>query len=149
MSQVSVLWAYVIYLPIAIWLTLYVTGKLFDNAMVYMMDIFHGRKEIAVATNQLFKIGFYLINMGFALYILRINRDMLTAQSTFEVLSMKIGGFSIYLGGMLLMNLFFFFRGKKVAGRAADKGNNAKSGGTIQPAPASLPPAAADLNLNA
>ncbi|SEA17183.1 hypothetical protein SAMN05192529_109163 [Arachidicoccus rhizosphaerae] len=34
MSQISVLWAYVIYLPVAIWLTLYVTGKLFDNAIV-------------------------------------------------------------------------------------------------------------------
>ena len=115
MSQISVLWAYVIYLPIAIWLTLYVTGKLFDNAIVFMMDIFHGRKEMAVATNQLFKIGFYLINMGFALYILRIDKEMLTAQSTFEVLSMKIGGFSIYLGIMLLINLYLFFRGKKAA----------------------------------
>ncbi|SEA17201.1 hypothetical protein SAMN05192529_109164 [Arachidicoccus rhizosphaerae] len=80
-----------------------------------MMDIFHGRKEMAVATNQLFKIGFYLINMGFALYILRIDKEMLTAQSTFEVLSMKIGGFSIYLGIMLLINLYLFFRGKKAA----------------------------------
>lgn len=56
MNQVSVLWAYVIYLPTALWLTILVTGKLIEHAIVYMMDIFHGRKEIAMATNQLFKI---------------------------------------------------------------------------------------------
>ena len=143
MSQVSVLWAYVIYLPIAIWLTLYVTGKLFDNALVYMMDIFHGRKEIAIATNQLFKIGFYLINLGFALYILRINKDMLTTQSTFEVLSLKIGGFSIYLGFMLLFNLYLFFRGKKAAKKA---GQN--RGISLAAAVAPLDPAGTATNLN-
>jgi len=115
MQQVNVLWAYLIYLPIALWLTIYVTGKLFGNAIVYMMDIFHNRREIAVATNQLFKIGFYLINMGFALYILRIGQEQLTTKNLFEVLSTKIGGFSIYLGIMLLFNMFLFFRGRKAA----------------------------------
>ncbi len=32
-----------------------------------------------------------------------------------EVLSSKIGFFSIYLAIMMFMNLFLFFRGKKVA----------------------------------
>lgn len=115
MNISNALWAYMIYLPVAIWLTVYVTGKLFDNAIVYMMDIFHGRREIAQATNQLFKIGFYLVNMGFALYILRINQEVTSVKSIFEILSAKIGGFSIYLGLMLLLNMYFFFRGKKVA----------------------------------
>lgn len=114
----NVLWAYMIYLPIAICLTIYVTGKLFDNALVFMMEIFHGQKEIARAANQLFKIGFYLVNMGFALYILKINQDLEAVNSIFEVLSAKIGGFSIYLGVMLLFNMYFFFRGKKVAAQS-------------------------------
>ena len=117
MNLSNVLWAYIIYLPVALCLTIYVTGKLFNNAIVYMMDIFHGRKEIAEATNQLFKIGFYLLNIGYALFILRIDQDMLSVKGIFEVLSTKIGGFSIYLGFMLLLNMFLFFRGKKVAGR--------------------------------
>ena len=115
MQTLSTFWAYIIYLPIAISLTIFVTGKLFDNAIVYMMDIFHGREDIAKATNQLFKIGFYLLNLGFALYILRIDTEVLTSKGVFEVLSRKIGGFSLYLGFMLFFNLFFFFRGKKAA----------------------------------
>src|SRR6478736_7160934 len=97
--------AYLIYLPIALVLTWYVAHTLFKNGLVFMRDIFFGREEIAVATNTLFKIGFYLLNLGFALYILKI--DWLSnTQQIIEVLSYKIGGFSIYLGVMLFFNLY-------------------------------------------
>lgn len=107
--------AYCIYMPVAIGLTLFVAHQLFKNSLVYMKDIFNGREEIAIATNSLFKIGFYLLNIGYALYILKISYKLLTVQSTIEVLSLKIGGFSIYLGIMLFLNLLLFFRGKKIA----------------------------------
>jgi hypothetical protein len=107
--------AYFIYLPIAILLTWYVAQTLFRNGLVFMRDIFFGREEIAKATNSLFKIGFYLLNIGFALFILQIYGTLNGVQGIIEVLSTKIGGFSIYLGIMLFFNLFLFFRGKKVA----------------------------------
>ncbi|MGJ7033604.1 hypothetical protein [Niabella hirudinis] len=107
--------AYLVYLPVVILLTLYVAHSLFRNSLVYMKDIFNGRDEIAVATNTLFKIGFYLLNLGFGLYILEITRHLETTQAAIEALSVKIGGFSIYLGLMLFFNLYLFFRGKKVA----------------------------------
>jgi len=80
-----------------------------------MKDIFNGREEIAKATNTLFKIGFYLLNLGFALLILTISQQLNTTQSTIEVLSQKVGGFSIYLGAMLFINMYLFFRGKRMA----------------------------------
>ena len=80
-----------------------------------MMDIFRGREEIAVATNKLFETGFYLLNIGFALMILEINEYKDDYQTLIEALSYKIGGFSIYLGIMLFLNLYFFFRGKRKA----------------------------------
>lgn len=109
-----ILWAYGIYIPITLLLTFYVARKLFKNGLVYMRDIFHGREELAISTNKLFETGFYLLNIGFALWILEMNyldssRDMV------EALSQKIGGFSIYLGVVLFLNLFLFFRGKKAA----------------------------------
>ncbi|TKK65574.1 hypothetical protein FC093_19850 [Ilyomonas limi] len=107
--------AYSIYLPIVVLLTFYVANNLFKNSIVYMKDIFNGRLEIAAATNTLFKIGFYLLNVGFALYILKITDATNTAQSTIEVLSKKVGGFSIYLGVMLFINMYFFFRGKRIS----------------------------------
>jgi uncharacterized membrane protein len=107
--------AYVIYLPIALLLTWYVARTLFNNSIVFMKDIFNGREEIAIATNTLFRIGFYLLNIGFALYILKINQMLINMQETIETLSYKVGGFSIYLGVMLFLNLYLFFRGKRVA----------------------------------
>ncbi len=106
---------YFIYLPIAIGLTYYVAYVLFKNSIVYMNDSFAGRPEVAKATNNLFRIGFYLMNLGFALYILEISLYKPSIQELIERLSYKIGGFSIYLGVMLFLNMFLFFRGKRIA----------------------------------
>ena len=99
MENKLIIIAYAIYLPIALLLTYYVARTLFKNAKVFMMDIFHGKENIAMATNRLFEIGFYLMNIGFALLILKIYASEYnpfnTTQKLIETLSYKIGGFSI------------------------------------------------------
>jgi hypothetical protein len=104
--------AYAIYLPIVLTLTVIVSELLFRNAKVFMMDIFHQKSDIALATNSLFKIGFYLLNFGFALLIIEFNQ-LITGESLVVGLSKKVGGFSIYLGLMLLFNLLLFMKGRK------------------------------------
>ncbi|MCI4666601.1 MAG: hypothetical protein MRZ79_00465 [Bacteroidia bacterium] len=113
----NLLIAYFIYLPVVLFLTIYVSKTLFRNSRVFMMDIFNGRVEIADSTNRLFELGFYLLNVGFALYIMEIYDygHTLSFQEMAEILSQKIGGFAIYLGIMLFLNLFLFFRGKRKA----------------------------------
>lgn len=118
METTKILIGYAIYLPIALFLTYYVSKTLFKNSKIYMLDIFKGREEIANATNKLFETGFYLLNLGFALMILEMNMYDDTYQILIEKLSYKIGGFSIYLGIMLFLNLYFFFRGKRKASQA-------------------------------
>jgi hypothetical protein len=112
-----ILAAYLIYLPIALLLTFYVARTLFKNGLTFMLDIFHGKEDIAVSTNKLFEVGFYLLNIGFALLILQINEYCNNYQAMIEILSMKIGGFSIYLGVMLFINMYLFFRGRKASRR--------------------------------
>jgi len=106
---------YIIYLPIAITLTYFVSKTLFKNGKTFMIDIFKGKDDIAIATNRLFEVGFYLLNIGWALLILKIDsyRFNDTYQNLIEILSSKIGGFSIYLGLMLFLNMYLFFRGRK------------------------------------
>jgi hypothetical protein len=115
METTKILIGYAIYLPIVLFLTFYVSRTLFKNGKIYMLDIFKGREEIADATNKLFETGFYLLNLGFALMILQMDLYSDTYQALVEALSYKIGGFSIYLGIMLFVNLYFFFRGKRKA----------------------------------
>jgi len=119
METTKILIGYAVYLPIALFLTYYVSKTLFKNSKVYMLDIFKGREEIAFATNKLFETGFYLLNIGFALMILQMNLYNDSYQLLIEKLSYKIGAFSIYLGLMLFINLYFFFRGKRKASQAS------------------------------
>lgn len=106
--------AYMIYLPIVIALTVLVSQFLFKNSKTFMIDIFHQKKDIAMATNSLFKIGFYLLNIGFALCIIEFFQ-IETIERLVVALSKKIGGFSIYLGIMMLLNLLLFLKGRKHA----------------------------------
>ena len=118
METTKILIGYSIYLPIALFLTYYVSKTLFKNGKIFMLDIFKGREDIAEATNKLFETGFYLLNIGFALMILELTLYQDSYQELIERLSYKIGGFSIYLGIMLFFNLYFFFRGKRKAKEA-------------------------------
>lgn len=115
METTKILIGYSIYLPVALFLTYYVSKTLFKNGKIFMLDIFKGREDIAQATNKLFETGFYLLNIGFALMILELQLSKDSYQELIENLSYKIGGFSIYLGIMLFFNLYFFFRGKRKA----------------------------------
>lgn len=106
--------AYMIYLPIVIALTVFVSQFLFKNSKTFMIDIFHQKEDIAMATNSLFKIGFYLLNIGFALCIIEFY-TIETVESLVVDMSEKIGKFSIYLGIMMLLNLLLFLKGRKHA----------------------------------
>ena len=107
--------AYLVYLPVVIILTWYVAHVLFKNSKIFMLDIFQGKAEIALSTNKLFETGFYLLNLGFALLIMEIATEIFDSRTMLEILSTKIGGFSIYLGIMLFFNLYLFFRGRRIS----------------------------------
>jgi hypothetical protein len=111
--------AYLIYLPVVIFLTWYVAHVLFKNSKVFMIDIFSGKTDIATSTNKLFETGFYLLNLGFALVVMEIAKTIVDGQSMLETLSSKIGGFCIYLGIMLFFNLYLFFRGRRISKQKA------------------------------
>ena len=121
METTKILIGYAIYLPVVLYLTYYVSKTLFTNSKEFMFDIFKGRKEIALATNKLFETGFYLLNIGWALLILKMEIYQNTYQNLVETLTFKIGSFSIYLGIMLFLNLFLFFRGKQKTKESANK----------------------------
>ena len=112
--------AYAVYLPIALFLTFFVARNLFKNSKIFMLEIFRGKEEIAKATNRLFEIGFYLMNLGYALLILRM-AYVDSYQDVIEKLSVKLGGFSIYLGIMLFLNLYLLFRGRRISKASGQK----------------------------
>ncbi len=105
--------AYIVYLPVAVFLTFIVARIFFKNSRIFMSDIFKGRVEIASSTNTLFELGFYLLSLGFALSIMEITRTTIDHQQFYEILSEKVGVLSVFLGIMVFFNLYMLFRGKK------------------------------------
>ncbi len=123
--------SYSIYLPVAIALTIWVANKLLSNAKVFYMDIFHGQNEQAYSLNKLIQVGFYLIGLGFAFLRLEITPKwesgvngetghqhyISTIQEVIETLSMKVGGFVVFLGVMLFLNLILVLSQRSASNR--------------------------------
>ena len=107
--------SYLIYLVITVITTILVAKNLFSNGKVFLVDIFHGNTELAIAVNNLLLAGFYLINIGYAVYTLRVFETIVNAQELIEVLSIKTGAIILILGGMHFGNMFIFFKLRKKA----------------------------------
>jgi hypothetical protein len=106
---------YALYLTLTIGLTIWVARTLFTNGRVFLVDIFHGNELLADSVNKLLVVGFYLINIGYAVYTLQILGEINTVQVVIEKLSLKIGAIILILGGMHFFNLFVFFKLRKRA----------------------------------
>ena len=111
----QVITTYIVYLAITICLTVWVARTLFKNGKIFLVDIFHGNTALADSVNNLLLVGFYLINLGYAVYTLRITSNIENAREMIEMLSFKIGLIILLLGAMHFMNLYIFFTLRKRA----------------------------------
>lgn len=105
--------SYSIYTVFIVVITLLVAKILFKNSGNYMTEIFSGNHALAESTNQLFRLGFFLLALGTGFWYLEIPYLLETKVALFEKLSIKIGGFTLFLGVLLFFNLMLFFRGMK------------------------------------
>lgn len=110
---------YLLYLLITISLTVWVARTLFKNGKIFLIDIFHGNKELADSVNNLLLVGFYLVNIGYAVYTLQVDYNIINTQQLIESLSLKVGFIILILGAMHFFNLYIFFNLRKKA--QADK----------------------------
>lgn len=111
----NILLLYGSYTAITVILTIWVAHTLFKNGKVFLIDIFHGNKDLADAVNNLLLVGFYLINIGYAIYTMQVVGAIPDSRVMIEVLSLKLGAIILILGGMHFMNMFIFFRLRKRA----------------------------------
>src|SRR6187431_132442 len=102
----QIILTYTLYLIITISLTIWVARTLFKNGKIFLVDIFHGNKELADSVNNLLLVGFYLINLGYAVYTLQVTSSISNVQQIIEELSIKVGLIILILGGMHFFNLY-------------------------------------------
>ncbi|RSK45835.1 hypothetical protein [Hymenobacter perfusus] len=101
---------YGVYLPVTVLLTVWVARTLFNNGRLFLVDIFHGNEQLADSVNKLLLMGFYLINIGYAMLTLQSGDPITSYQQSVEILSIKIGTIILILGGMHFFNLYVFYK---------------------------------------
>ena len=106
---------YIIYLLLTISITIWVATTLFRNGKIFLFDIFNGNTDLANSVNNLLLTGFYLINIGYAVYTLQVTNAITNMQLVIEELSIKIGLIILILGAMHFFNLYIFFKLRKKA----------------------------------
>ena len=99
---------YLLYLLIAIPLTIWVATTLSRNGRVFLVDVFAGNTDLAKAVNRLLVVGFYLVNLGFVTLYLRIDTQVLSVRQLVEVLSVKVGFVMLVLGVLHFLNVYIF-----------------------------------------
>jgi len=111
---------YLPYAAIAVSLTIWLARALSRHGEVFLRDVFPGRASLADAINQLLVIGFYLVNLGWALLLLRAGQLRAeTVTDAVGILTTRLGTLLLLLGIAHLTNLYIFHRGRQSAERSA------------------------------
>jgi hypothetical protein len=108
-SNVYSIGVYVAYAAVAIGLTAWLARTLFRNGAAFLYDVFEDRPALAEAVNRLLVVGFYMLNLGYALYILRAGRGL----NGFEAVQYLVNRLAILLGTLGLIhfvNVLVFWR---------------------------------------
>ena len=100
--------AYLIYLSVAVAMTVWVARTLHKNGRVFLVQAFRGKEDMADSVNHLLVVGFYLINIGFITTALRYGEKPHDMQEMIEFLSTKLGVVLLVLGAMHFFNMFNF-----------------------------------------
>jgi hypothetical protein len=101
-------WVYVVYAGAALALTVWLARTLYHNGAVFLEEVFD-RKEIAVAVNRLLVTGFFMINLGYAMFLLK-SHAAVDATSAIEVLVQKLGILLLTLAAVHFVNVWVFWR---------------------------------------
>jgi hypothetical protein len=105
---------YLVYATAALILTIWLARTLFSNGAVFLEEVFAGDTRMAASVNRLLVVGFYLVNLGWAMLMLR-SADVATLTAAIETVAGKLGLLMLLLGAMHFGNLYVFHRIRRAA----------------------------------
>jgi hypothetical protein len=108
-----VIMVYAVYAAVAVGLTIWLARTLFASGAVFLEDVFHDKPGLAGAVNRLLVVGFYMLNLGYALYILRAGRGL----DAFEAVQYLVNRLALLLVTLALIHfvnvaVFWHIRGR-------------------------------------
>ncbi len=132
-SEGNVVLVYTIYVAVAVGLTIWLARTLFRNGTVFLQDVFSGAPGLAEAVNHLLVVGFYMLSLGYGLYILRAT-DGMDGLAAAQFLVNRLAVLLVSLAAIHFVNVFVFWR-IRVHRERRDLPTPVTATGVIPPAP--------------
>ena len=98
--------AYVLYIVISVFITIFVSRTLSKNGEIYLIDGFNGNDALAKSINHMLVVGFYLLNLGFVLLRMKSGQVLDSVEGVIIYLSSGIGFVLFALGIAHFFNMF-------------------------------------------
>ncbi len=140
-SEFTAISFYLLYAVTAVTLVVFLARTLHRNGQVFLHEAFE-RPELAQAVNHLLVIGFYLLNLGYALVVYQLQPSYESLTVAFNELVVKLGILLLSLGAIHLLNMFVFWR---ISG-AKDRAERARMRTPLPPAPTGFVPPPPGMN---
>lgn len=120
-----------IYAAVAVGLVVFLARTLSRNGQVFLEDTFE-REELASSVNQLLVIGFYLLNLGYALLVYRVQSSYPSVIDAVNDLMTNLGVLLVSLGALHLLNMAVLWR---IGGAVLKKGRRVRAADPMPPPP--------------
>lgn len=101
-------WTILIYLLIAIGITIVLGHILYHRGAVLLQDVFKEQAHLAIPVNKVMLCGFYLLNIGLSILYYTQGIQLENSLEAFHFLCDRIGSLLTIIGGMHLFNVLFF-----------------------------------------
>jgi len=101
---------YLTYLGFSIFITVFVAYTLSKNGLPFLIRGFKGNRELAVSTNHLLVVGFYLVNLGFVLLRMTTGRAIDTLEDVIVYQTSGLGVVLVVLGLAHFFNMYVIHR---------------------------------------
>ena len=109
MENTDTIVVYTIYVAVAVGLTIWLARTLFRSGTAFLHDVFAEKPDLADAVNRLLVVGFYMLNLGYALFILRASQGL----HGFEAVQFLVNRLAILLlslAALHFVNVIVFWR---------------------------------------
>ena len=106
--------AYIIFILMTVLITVVVGYSLHKNGAVFLQNLFQEESEVMLNINNILLIGYYLLNIGFALYTLNTWSNIITQQQLIESITNRSCILLITLAIIHFSNLIAFFITAKI-----------------------------------
>jgi hypothetical protein len=100
---------YAAYIAVAVTLTAWLARTLHRSGVAFLHDVFSEKPELADSVNRLLVVGFYMLNLGYALYIVRASNG-LDAFTGIQFLVNRLAVLLVTLAVLHFVNVFVFWR---------------------------------------